>query len=169
MPPMCNEPGIIKEMMDDTSKNEKISRGEVELRNAVLQFCADRSEENLRTMFDMRLKVQSRTCSVWVNSYEREFRLRGNEWMSQRGPYGACGLIETHILSDTLLDSKGQITHFNRYRTRQISKINKPLLCKESYQKEYIFVLEKPWYADCVYIDFSPMTFGWSFWNPRFP
>jgi hypothetical protein len=53
MPPMCNEPGIIKEMMDDTSKNEKISRGEVELRNAVLQFCADRSEENLRTMFDM--------------------------------------------------------------------------------------------------------------------
>jgi hypothetical protein len=111
----------------------------------------------------------SSTCSVWVNSYERGFRLRGNAWISQHGPYGECGLIENDILSNALLDSKGQVTHFNRYRTSQIITRNNPLLCKEGYAKEFIFVLEKPWYADCVYIDFSPMTFGWSFWNPRSP
>jgi hypothetical protein len=169
LPPMCNDPGSIQAMLDATAKNEQISQGERELRTAVLQFCADRSAENLRTMFDRRLKVQSSTCSVWVNSYKRVFRLRGNEWMSQQGPSGPCGLTETHILSNPLVDSKGQITHFNRYRTSQISKSNNPLLCKESSHKEYLFVLEKPWYADCVYIDFSPMTFGWGFWNPRSP
>jgi hypothetical protein len=169
LPPLCNDPGIIKAMLDDPSQSEKISHGELELRNATLQFCADRSEESLRTLFDIRLKVQSSTCSVWVNSYERAFRLRGNEWVSQKGPYGDCGLIETDTLSNALFGSKGQVTHFNRYRTRHINTRNNPLLCKEGYEKEFLFVLEKPWYADCVYIDFSPMTFGWGFWNPHSP
>lgn len=167
--PMCNDPVSIKAMMADTSKNAQMSQGERELRKAVLQFCADRSEKSMRAMFDIRLKVQSSTCSIWIESYERAFRLRGNEWISQNGPYGPCGLIETHVLNNQLVDSKGQTTHFNRYRISKISKKNNPLLCKENYEKEYLFVLEKPWYADCVYIDFSPMTFGWDFWNPRFP
>ena len=169
LPPMCNDPVSIQAMLEATAKNEQISQGERELRTAVLQFCADRSAENLRTMFERRLKVQSSTCSVWVNSYTRVFRLRGNEWVSQQGPSGPCGVTETHILSNPLVDSKGHITHFNRYSTSHISTSKHPLLCKESSHKEYLFVLEKPWYADCVYIDFSPRTFGWGFWNPRSP
>ena len=35
--------------------------------------------------------------------------------------------------------------------------------------KDYVLVLEKPRYTDCVYIDFSPQTFGWSVWQPRSP
>ena len=27
-----------------------------------------------------------------------------------------------------------------------------------------VLVLEKPRYTDCMYIDFSPQTFGWSVW-----
>jgi len=29
--------------------------------------------------------------------------------------------------------------------------------------------VEKPRYADCVYLDFSPQTFGWSVWQPGAP
>ena len=54
-------------------------------------------------------------------------------------------------------------------RTRQIvTKKNAPH-CRASKDEEYVFVLEKPRSADCVYIDFSPWTFGWSLWQPRSP
>jgi hypothetical protein len=169
MPQICHEQDSIKAMLDDTPQSNKISRGERELRQATWQFCAERSEENLRAMFDMRLKMQSRTCSVWVHSYEQKFYLHGKEWMSKSGPYGECGVIDTAVFSNTLSNSKGQETHFNRYRTRQIMTRNNPPLCQQVHEKEYLFVLEKPWYVDCEYIDFSPLTFGWNFWTPSSP
>ena len=115
LPPWCNDPVRIQAMLEATTTNAHLSQGERELRTAVLQFCADRSAANLRTMFDRRLKVQSSTCSVWVTSSARTFRVRGNEWVSQQGPSGSCGVTDTHILSNPLVDSKGRITHFNRY------------------------------------------------------
>ena len=169
LPPTCQDPVNVQAMLEATAKNAHLSQGERELRTAVWQFCADRSVENLRTMFEKRLKVQSSTCSIWVNSSARVFRLRGNAWISQQGPSGSCGVTETHMLSNPLVDSKGHITHFNRYSISHTSTRRHPLLCTENSPKEYLFVLEKPWYADCVYIDFSPMTFGWGFWNPRSP
>ena len=169
LPHLCHEPDSIQAMLDDTPKSNKISRGERELRHATLQFCAERSEENLRAMFDIRLKMQSRTCSVWVNSYEQAFYRHGKEWMSKHGPYGECGVIDTAIFSNTLSNSKGQETRFNRYRTKQVMTRNNAPQCQQGHEKEYLFVLEKPWYVDCEYIDFSPVTFGWSFWSPSSP
>jgi hypothetical protein len=89
--------------------------------------------------------------------------------LSTRGPYGPCGFIDTAVFSGSLYNSQGQEIRFNRYRTRQIvTKKNAPL-CRAGEDEEYVFVLEKPQYADCVYIDFSPWTFGWSLWQPRSP
>src|SRR6266446_4946873 len=99
MPQICHKPDSIQAMLDDTPQSNKISRGERELRQATWQFCAERSEENLRAMFDIRVKMQSRTCSVWVKSYEQAFSLHGKEWMSKSGPYGECGVIDTAIFS----------------------------------------------------------------------
>ena len=169
LPPICQEPDRIQAMLDDTPKSSQMSRGERELRQATWQFCAERSEENLRAMFDTRLKMQSRTCSVWVKSYEQAFSLHGKEWISKSGPYGECGVIDMAIFSNTLSNSQGQETRFNRYRTRQIMTRNNAPQCQQGHEKEYLFVLEKPWYVDCEYIDFSPLTFGWSFWHPRSP
>src|SRR5882724_741568 len=53
MPHICHEQDRIQPMLDDTPKSSTMSRGERELRQATLQFCAERSEENLRTMFDI--------------------------------------------------------------------------------------------------------------------
>ena len=156
-------------MLEATAQNAQLSQGERELRTAVWRFCADRSLDNLRTMFEKRLTMQSSTCAVWVTSAARVFRVRGKAWVSQQGPSGACGVTETHMLSDPLVDSQGHITHFNRYSISATSTRRPPLLCTANAHKEYRFVLEQPWYADCVYIDLSPMTFGWGLWNPRSP
>src|SRR3989442_11558777 len=169
LPHVCHEPDSIQAMLDDTPKSNKISRGERELRQATWQFCAERSEENLRAMVDIRVKMQSRTCSVWVKSYEQKFYLHGKEWINQSGPYGECGVIDTAIFSNTLSNSQGQETRFNRYRTRQIMTRNNAPQCQQGHEKDYRFVLEKPWYVDCEYIDFSPLTFGWNFWHPSAP
>ena len=169
LPPICQEPESIQVMLDDTPKSRQMSQGERELKQATWQFCAERSEDNLRAMFDIRLKMQSRTCSVWVHSYEQAFYRHGKEWMSKSGPYGECGVIDTAIFSNTLSNSQGQETRFNRYRTRQIMTRNNAPQCQQVHEKEYLFVLEKPWYVDCEYIDFSPLTFGWSFWHPSAP
>jgi hypothetical protein len=156
-------------MLDDTPQSNKISRGERELRQATWQFCAERSEDNLRAMFDIRVKMQSRTCSVWVKSYEQKFSLHGKEWISQSGPSGECGVIDTAVFSNTLSNSQGQETRFNRYRTKQVMTRKNVPQCQQDNEKDYIFVLEKPWYVDCEYIDFSPLTFGWNFWTPTSP
>jgi hypothetical protein len=169
LPHLCNEPESIQAMLDDTPKSNKMSRGERELKQATLQFCAERSEENLRAMFDIRVKMQSRTCSVWVKSYEQKFYLHGKEWISKSGPYGECGVIDTAVFSNTLSNSKGQETRFNRYRARQVMTRKNAPQCQQEHEKEYLFVLEKPWYVDCEYIDFSPLTFGWNFWTPSSP
>jgi len=169
MPHLCHEQDSLQAMLDDTPKSSTMSRGERELRQATLQFCAERSEDNLRAMFDIRVKMQSRTCSVWVKSYEQKFYLHGKEWISKSGPYGECGVIDTAVFSNTILNSQGQETHFNRYRTKQIMTRKNAPLCQQVHEKDYLFVLEKPWYVDCEYIDFSPLTFGWSFWPPSSP
>ena len=169
LPHTCNEQDSLQAMLDDTTQSNKMSLGERELRQATWQFCAERSEDNLRAMFDIRVKMQSRTCSVWVKSYEQKFSLHGKEWISQSGPYGECGVIDTAVFSNTLLNSQGQETHFNRYRTRQIMTRKNAPQCQQGHEKDYLFVLEKPWYVDCEYIDFSPLTFGWNFWTPSSP
>jgi hypothetical protein len=169
MPYLCQEYTIGEDRMDGTSQNDTLSPGEKELRQATRQFCAEKSEDNLRAVFDLRVKMQARTCALWVNSYARDFTLRGKEWVSTQGPYGSCGFVDTAVFSSSLYNSQGQEIRFNRYRTRQIvTKKNAPL-CSAGEDQEYIFVLEKPRYADCVYIDFSPWTFGWSLWQPRSP
>ena len=72
--------------------------------------------------------------------------------------------METAVLSSTLSNSQGQEIRFNRYRTQHIVTKKNASLCRAGEDKEYVFVLEKPRYTDCAYIDFSPQTFGWSVW-----
>ena len=153
----------------DRPQSAPLSPGEQELRQATRQFCAEKSADNLRALLDLRVTMQARTCALWVNSYDKDFTLRGTEWVSTQGPSGPCGIMETAVFSRTLYNSQGQDIRFNRYRTRySVTKKNAPR-CHAGEDKEYIFVLEKPRYTDCVYIDLSPQPFGWSVWQPPSP
>jgi hypothetical protein len=169
MPYLCHEPTNGKDRMEETAPSDTRSPEEQALRQATRHFCAEKSEEHLRTLFDLWGKMQARTCALWVNSYDKDFTLRGKEWVSTQGPAGPCGIIEAAVFSSPISNSQGQAIRFNRYHTRHIvTKKNAPL-CTTAEDKEYVFALEKPRYAECVYIDFSPWTFGWSWWQPRAP
>jgi hypothetical protein len=164
MPYLCPDPTTSQDRLEEPSPSAPLSPGEQELRQATRHFCAEKSADNLRALLDLRITMQARTCALWVTSYDKEFTLRGTEWVSTQGPSGPCGIMETAVLSSTLSNSQGQDIRFNRYRTRQSVTKKNASLCRAGEDKEYVFVLEKPRYTDCVYLDFSPQTFGWSVW-----
>jgi hypothetical protein len=169
MPYLCPASNTDPDRTDEPSPSAPLSPGEQELRQATWQFCAAKTAANLRALLDLRITMQARTCALWVTSYAKEFTLRGTEWVSTQGPSGPCGLVETAVFSRTLYDSHGQEIRFNRYQIRQnVTKKHAPR-CTVGEDKDYVLVLEKPQYTDCVYIDFSPQTFGWSVWPPRAP
>jgi hypothetical protein len=164
MPYLCQEHPIGTDQMEATSPSAPLSPGEQDLRQATRHFCVEKSADTLRALLDLRLTMQAQTCALWVTSYDKGFTLRGTEWVSTQGPSGPCGIMETAVLSHTLSNSQGQEIQFNRYRVRQtVTKKHAPQ-CTAGEDKEYVLVLEKPRYANCVYLDFSPQTFGWSVW-----
>jgi hypothetical protein len=169
MPYLCQGSTTDKDIQEKTAPSDTLSPGEKELRQATRQFCAEQSADNLRVLFELLGKMQARTCALWVTSYDKEFTLREQEWVSTQGPTGPCGIIETAVFSSPFYNSQGQAIRLNRYRTHHIvTKKNAPL-CQASEDKEYVFMLEKPRYTACEYLDFSPWTFGWSWWQPRAP
>jgi hypothetical protein len=156
MPYLCPDPTPGTDRLEEPSQSASLSPGEQELRQATRQFCAAKSTDNLRALLDLRITMQARTCALWVNSYEKDFTLRGTEWVSTQGPSGPCGVMETAVFSSTLYDSHGQEIRFNRYQTRHsVTKKHAPQ-CTTSEDKEYVLVLEKPRYTDCVYLELSP-------------
>jgi hypothetical protein len=166
MPYLCPDPTTGHDRLDEPSQSATLSPSEQELRQATRQFCAAKSADNLRALLDLRITMQARTCALWVTSYDKDFTLRGTEWVSTQGPSGPCGVMETAVFSSTLYDSHGQAIRFNRYQTRHsVTKKHAPG-CTAGEDKDYVLVLEKPRYTDCVYIDFSPQPFGWSVWPP---
>jgi len=164
MPYLCPDPTTGQDRLEEPSQSAPLSPGEQELRQATRQFCAEKSEATLRALLDLRITMQARTCALWVTSYDKDFTLRGTEWVSTQGPSGPCGVRETAVFSSTLYDSHGQAIRFNRYQTRHSVTKKQAPRCTAGEDKEYVFVMEKPRYADCAYIDFSPQTFGWSVW-----
>jgi hypothetical protein len=169
MPYLCPDPPTGQNRLDEPSQSATLSPGEQELRQATRQFCAAKTVDHLQALLDLRITMQARTCTLWVTSYDKDFTLRGTEWVSTQGPSGPCGVMETAVFSNTLYDSHGQAIRFNRYRTQHsVTKKHAPR-CTAGEDKEYVLVLEKPRYTDCVYIDFSPQTFGWSVWQPPSP
>ena len=164
MPYLCPDPATGQDRTDEPSPSAPLSPGEQELRQATRHFCAEKSAENLRALLDLRITMQARTCALWVTSYDKEFTLRGTEWVSTQGPSGPCGVRETAVFSRSLHDSHGQEIRFNRYQIRHsVTKKHAPR-CTTAEDKDYVLLLEKPQYTDCVYLDFSPQTFGWSVW-----
>lgn len=169
MPYLCPDPNTGQHRREEPSQSAPLSPGEQELRQATQQFCAAKTADHLRALLDLRITMQGRTCALWVTSYDKDFTLRGTEWVSTQGPSGPCGVVETAVFSHTLYDSHGQAIRFNRYRTRHsVTKKHAPR-CTAGKDKDYVLVLEKPQYTDCAYIDFSPQTFGWSVWQPSAP
>jgi hypothetical protein len=169
MPYLCPDPNTGQDKLNEPSQSAPLSPGEQELIQATQHFCAAKTADHLRALLDLRIAMQEQTCALWVTSYDKDFTLRGTEWVSTQGPSGPCGLMETAVFSRTLYDSHGQEIRFNRYRIRHnITKKQAPR-CTASEDRDYVLVLEKPRYTDCVYIDFSPQTFGWSVWQPRVP
>jgi hypothetical protein len=164
MPYLCPDSTAGQDRLEEPSQSAPLSPGEQELRQATRQFCAAKTVDTLRAVLDLRLTMQARTCALWVNSYDKDFTLRGTEWVSTQGPSGPCGVRETAVLSSTLSNSQGQDIRFNRYRTQHIVTKKNASLCRAGEDKDYVFVMEKPRYTDCAYIDFSPQTFGWSVW-----
>ena len=164
MPYLCPDPNTGQNRRDEPSQSATLSPGEQELRQATRQFCAEKSADSLRALLDLRVTMQARTCALWVTSYDRDFTLRGTEWVSTQRPAGPCGVMETAVLSSTLYNSQDQAIRFNRYQIRhRVTKKQAPR-CTAGEDKDYVLVLEKPRYTDCIYIDFSPQTFGWSVW-----
>jgi hypothetical protein len=104
MPYLCQEHAIGTDRMDATAPSAPLSPGAQELRQATRQFCAAKTVDNLRAVLDLRLTMQARTCVLWVTSYDKDFTLRGTEWVSTQGPSGPCGIVETAVFSRTLYD-----------------------------------------------------------------
>ena len=169
MPYLCQEHPLGTARTEEPSPSTALSPGEQELRQATRHFCAAKTVDSLRAVLDLRLAMQARTCALWVTSYDKDFTFRGTEWVSTQGPSGPCGVTETAVLSQTLYDSHGQAIRFNRYRTRHSVTKKQAPQCTAGEDKDYVLALEKPRYADCVYLDFSPQTFGWSVWQPGAP
>src|SRR3989449_791427 len=88
---------------------------------------------------------------------------------AKNDPQSLDNFIASHLPHVCHEPDSIQAIRFNRYRTRQIMTRNNAPQCQQGHEKDYRFVLEKPWYVDCEYIDFSPLTFGWSFWRPSAP
>jgi hypothetical protein len=169
MPYLCPDANPGQDRREEPSQSATLSPGEQELRQATRQFCAAKTADHLRALLDLRITMQARTCTLWVTSYAKDFTLRGTEWVSTQGPSGPCGVMETAVFSSTLYDSHGQAIRFNRYQIRHsVTKKHAPR-CIAGEDKDYVLVLEKPRYTDCVYLDFSPQTFGWSVWQPTPP
>jgi hypothetical protein len=164
MPYLCPDPNTSQDRLEEPAQSATLSPGEQELRQATRQFCAEKSAENLRALLDLRITMQARTCALWVTSYDKEFTLRATEWVSTQGPSGPCGIKETAVFSRSLHDSHGQEIRFNRYQIRHSVTKKHALRCTTAEDKDYVLLLEKPQYTDCVYLDFSPQTFGWSVW-----
>jgi hypothetical protein len=144
MPYLCPDSTAGPERLEEPSQSATLSPGEQELRQATQQFCAAKTVDNLRAVLDLRLTLQERTCALWVTSYDKDFTLRGTEWVSTQGPSGPCGIVETAVLSRTLYDSHGQEIRFNRYRTRHSVTKKQAPRCTADEDKDYILVLEKP-------------------------
>ena len=166
MPYLCPAPNTGQDRLEEPSQSATLSPGEQELRQATQQFCAEKSADHLRALLDLRLTMQARTCALWVTSYNKDFTLHGTEWVSTQGPSGPCGIVETAVFSRTLYDRHGQGIRFNRYQIRHSVTKKQTAQCTAGEDKDYILVLEKPQYTECVYIDFSPQPFGWSGWQP---
>ena len=99
---LCQEFAIGTADRRDVSLSAPLSPAEQELRQSTRHFCAAKTVDNLRALLDLRLTLQERTCALWVNSYDKDFTLRGTEWVSTQGPSGPCGITETAVLSHTL-------------------------------------------------------------------
>jgi hypothetical protein len=169
MPYLCPDPTPAPAPLEEPSQSAPLSPGEQELRQATRHFCAEKSADTLRALLDLRITMQARTCALWVTSYAKDFTLRGTEWVSTQGPSGPCGVRETAVFSSPLYDSHGQAIRFNRYQTRHSVTKKQAPRCTAGEDKDYVLVLEKPRYTDCVYLDFSPQPFGWSVWQPTAP
>ena len=169
MPYLCQEHPLGTARTEEPSPSTALSPGEQELRQATRHFCAAKTVDSLRAVLDLRLAMQARTCALWVTSYDKDFTFRGTEWVSTQGPSGPCGVTETAVLSQTLYDRHGQEIRFNRYQIRHSVIKKQGPQCTAGEDKDYVLALEKPRYADCVYLDFSPQTFGWSVWQPGAP
>ena len=154
MPYLCQEFAIGTDRREAISLSAPLSPAEQELRQSTRHFCAAKTVDNLRALLDLRLTLQERTCALWVNSYDKDFTLRGTEWVSTQGPSGPCGITETAVLSHTLYDRHGQGIRFNRYRSQQSVTKKQAPQCTAGEDKDYGLALEKPRYADCVYLDF---------------
>ena len=77
MPYLCPDPATGQDSLEEPSQSATLSPGEQELRQATRQFCAAKTEENLRALLDLRITMQARTCALWVTSYDKDFTLRG--------------------------------------------------------------------------------------------
>ena len=169
LPALCPDPVPGAAMAEAPPVHPPLSSEAQALQQATAQFCAARSVEHLRMLLELRLQRQARTCTVWVQSTTKTFTLRGKEWISRQGPSGPCGVMETAVLSHPLTNRDEHITHFQRYSVRQTVTRPQAPYCPAEEAKDYGFVVEPPWYADCAYLDFSPLSFGWSVWPPRAP
>src|SRR4029453_888276 len=127
MPYLCPDPTPGQDRVGEPSQSATLSPGEQELRQATRQFCAAKTADSLRALLDLRVTMQARTCTLWVTSYDKDFMLKGTEWVSTQGPSGPCGIMETAVFSSSLYNSHGQEIRFNRCRTRHsVTKKNAP-------------------------------------------
>lgn len=120
--------------------------------------CASPNKENLEAWLRQQNDRSSRTCSIWVNTYEQTFTLQSaGVWVHSGQPDGICGAV--HI--STLEKEEGTASLWS-YRTRKIItaknalKENKLLNCKDLDEDEYFYTWKsKAYYRGCDYIKYG--------------
>jgi hypothetical protein len=120
--------------------------------------CTAPTKENVEAMLRFQHEKESRTCTVWANSYEQVFTQQGPDvWVHNSPPAGLCGVINIA----TLEREAGAGSLWN-YRMRKIVtdknavKDTAVFSCKSLDESEYLYTWNSAeYYKGCDYIKYG--------------
>lgn len=70
-------------------------------------MCDKPTIENIRDYLRYSLEKDTKTCRIWANPWKETFTKQlGDEWVSNRGPSGICGVITISTLKGRPFDPK---------------------------------------------------------------
>ena len=169
---LCNDKEKIKEYKNDHAQYDKMSKEEIDLKNSILKLCYDKNDTEdaeIENIIDTYKNLQYKTCIISMSRYEQAYELYHNQWINKTGPIGKCGDMTISTFKDVLNNDQGQAKSFNSLKIREIMLNRNQDNCKESEENEREYVaalrMEKPRYANCVYVEIGSMGWGWNFYE----
>jgi len=122
------------------------------------RVCAHPTRQNIEAWLRWQNAKESKTCSLWVNTYEETFtRQSKNNWVRSGTPGGLCGVV---VISTFERDDDSGILW--NYRTRKVVtdknaiKDTDMFSCKNYDEQEQVYTWKNdPVYVGCDYIRFG--------------